>query len=199
MLAVAGRAWGDRVSPDGRAIEYVLPAGPDLPETRFVWKVPERLNTIERNRARAHHLGITWQRIALDCDVALHLLARGERHVWSPHTVPDRAIGAGFWEASRGALGHWMTLAGGLVENYQIITPSSFNASPRDPWGRPGPYEEAAISTPILEEFDREEDFAGIDLMRAIRSFDPCMPCAVHLHTGDVCRTRDVVSCGCGI
>jgi hydrogenase large subunit len=79
-----------------------------------------------------------------------------------------------------------------------MITPSAFNASPRDPWGRPGPYEEAALNTPILEECRGEEDFMGLDLMRAVRSFDPCMPCAVHMHTGSAVVTRDVVSCACG-
>jgi hydrogenase large subunit len=72
-------------------------------------------------------------------------------------------------------------------------------ASPTDPFANPGPYEEAARNTPLLEEYTDEEDFSGIDILRGIRSFDPCMPCTVHLHSdrqADVI-TEDVTSCGC--
>jgi hydrogenase large subunit len=71
-------------------------------------------------------------------------------------------------------------------------------ASPQDPLGVPGPYEEAVINTPILEEFTRGEDFTGIDILRAIRSFDPCMPCTVHLYAGDRVLHRDATTCMCG-
>jgi hydrogenase large subunit len=127
----------------------------------------------------------------------LELYRRGERRVWRRHQIPEHGIGAGFWEAARGALAHWLTIERGLVGNYQIITPSAFNASPRDPWGRPGPYEEAVLNTPILEEFADDDSFTGLDLMRVVRSFDPCMPCAVHVDTGSTVVTRDVVSCAC--
>lgn len=200
MLALKGAAaqWNGTLQPTGKGVAFTLPRGPDLPELPCEWKVPARLNTIERNRARVYHLGITWLQVMLDCQRGLALLARGERRVWTRSTIPHQGIGAGFWEASRGALGHWITLDGQAVKNYQMITPSAFNASPRDPWGRPGPYEEAAMNTPILEEFDRAEDFIGLDVMRTVRSFDPCMPCAVHMDTGDGIVTRDVVSCICG-
>jgi hydrogenase large subunit len=68
----------------------------------------------------------------------------------------------------------------GRIANYQILTPSTWTASPRDLFGVPGPVEEAVINTPILEEFERPEEFTGIDILRAIRSFDPCLSCAVH-------------------
>ena len=199
LLALAGRAelWQDRVQPTGDAVEFTLPQGAELPEMRFRWRVPQRLNTIERNRARAYHLGITWLEIVLECERALVLYGHGERRVWTRSSIPDEGVGAGFWEAARGALAHWVTIDKKLVANYQIITPSAFNASPRDPWGQPGPYEEAALNTPILEEFNSEEDFSGLDLMRAVRSFDPCMPCAVHMDTGHRSVLRNVVSCSC--
>ncbi|HVL68247.1 MAG TPA: nickel-dependent hydrogenase large subunit [Vicinamibacterales bacterium] len=198
MLALRGRPWADAVHPTGRSIEYTLPADARRGEMRCEWHIPQRLNTLERNRARAQHLGITWWRVVQECEAGLTLLRQGHRRVWSPHQLPDRGIGAGFWEAARGALGHWLLIEGRNIGNYQIITPSSFNASPRDPWGRPGPYEEAAIRTPITEEFRSESEFVGVDVMRAVRSFDPCMPCAVHMHTGGGVVTREVVSCGCG-
>ena len=199
MLALKGAAaqWDGMLQPTGRSVAYTLPRGRDLPALSFEWKIPSRLNTIERNRARAHHLGITWLQVAMDCERGLRLLDAGERRVWSRSEIPERGIGAGFWEASRGALGHWITLDRQVVKNYQIITPSAFNASPRDPWGRPGPYEEAALNTPIIEEF-KDGAFIGLDVMRTVRSFDPCMPCAVHMDTGEGIVTRDVVSCICG-
>jgi hydrogenase large subunit len=72
-------------------------------------------------------------------------------------------------------------------------------ASPHDPFGQPGPYETAALNTPILEEFNRAEDFTGIDILRSIRSFDPCMPCAAHIMADDHLIIRDATSCACGI
>jgi hydrogenase large subunit len=71
-------------------------------------------------------------------------------------------------------------------------------ASPMDPFGVPGPYEEARINTPILEEFGRAKDFTGIDILRTIRSFDPCMPCMVHLYAGGRVLHRDATTCICG-
>jgi hydrogenase large subunit len=72
-------------------------------------------------------------------------------------------------------------------------------ASPLDPFGVPGPYEEAVLNTPLLEEFERPEQFTGIDILRTIRSFDPCMPCTVHLYAGGRVWHRDATSCACGL
>ncbi len=94
---------------------------------------------------------------------------------------------------------HYLQLKDGVLANYQILTPSTWMASPRDPFGQPGPYERAALNTPILEEFDRPEDFKGIDILRTIRSFDPCMPCAAHITVGDRLIIRDATSCACGV
>ena len=58
------------------------------------------------------------------------------------------------------------------------------NASPRDSFGTPGPYEDAVQNTPIFEE-NNEENFKGIDIMRTVRSFDPCLPCGVHMYLGN--------------
>ena len=51
----------------------------------------------------------------------------------------------------------------------------------KTPWGAPGPYEQSVLNTPIVEtNFKSEEDFKGIDILRSLRSFDPCMPCTTH-------------------
>jgi hydrogenase large subunit len=82
------------------------------------------------------------------------------------------------------------------------VTPSTINARPRTPWGEPGPYEQAVLNTPIIESnFEDEEGFKGIDILRAIRSFDPCMPCTTHVMVegSDRVITREVTTCACGI
>jgi hydrogenase large subunit len=83
--------------------------------------------------------------------------------------------GIGLSEAPRGALGHWAKIVNGKIDRYQIITPTCWNASPRDDSGAPGPMEQALIGTPVS---DPEKP---IEALRVIHSFDPCLSCAVHL------------------
>jgi hydrogenase large subunit len=92
-----------------------------------------------------------------------------------------------------------MELDKGVVVNYQIITPSTVNASPMDAWDKHGPYEEAVLNTPILEEFDKPENYKGIDLLRTLRSFDPCMPCTTHIYAGEHKVVREINTCACGV
>ena len=91
---------------------------------------------------------------------------------WEP---PAQGQGAGFYEAPRGALGHWVKVKDGTVENYQAIVPSTWNASPRDEHGVRGQYEEALIGAPIPDPDN------PLNAVRIVRSFDPCLACAVHL------------------
>ncbi len=85
------------------------------------------------------------------------------------------------------------------MSNYQIVTPSTINASPRDVWGNLGPYEEAVMATPILEEFTKPEDYKAVDVLRTLRSFDPCMPCTTHVYAGDHVVSREINTCACGV
>jgi hydrogenase large subunit len=98
--------------------------------------------------------------------------------------VPDEAIGCGFHEAVRGVLSHHLVIKGKKIENYHPYPPTPWNASPRDSFGTRGPYEDAVTGTPIFEENGRDK-FKGIDIMRTVRSFDPCLPCGVHLYLGE--------------
>ena len=98
--------------------------------------------------------------------------------------MPDEAISCGFTEAVRGVLCHHMVIRGGKIANYHPYPPTPWNGSVRDSYGTPGPYEDAVQNTPIFEE-NRQENFKGIDIMRAVRSFDPCLPCGVHMYMGD--------------
>ena len=80
----------------------------------------------------------------------------------------------GLCQVTRGALGHWLRLEGGRITHYQIITPSAWNASPRDQRGGRGPCEQALLGTPLP---DAENPAA---LGHVVRSFDPCLVCTVH-------------------
>ena len=102
------------------------------------------------------------------------LLERREYPFYSTvKSIPD-GEGAGMIQAARGALGHWVKIQDGKIAHYQIITPTSWNGSPRDERGARGAWEEALIGTPIRNIKDPVE--AG----HVVRSFDPCLVCAVH-------------------
>jgi hydrogenase large subunit len=96
----------------------------------------------------------------------------GER--WDPATWPYRARGFGFTEAPRGALGHWVVIEDGRIANYQMVVPTTWNASPRDDQGRPGGYEAALVGIKLARA-----DVA-LEALRTVHSFDPCLACAVH-------------------
>ena len=98
-----------------------------------------------------------------------------EGPVYEPPTIPDAATSVGLTEASRGALGHWLGIADGAISHYQVITPTTWNVSPRDNKGVLGPLEEALLGTPV------ENADEPIEVMRVIHSFDPCLDCAAHV------------------
>ena len=94
---------------------------------------------------------------------------------WEPTSWPQRAQGFGFMEAPRGALGHWIVIENGKTANYQMVVPTTWNATPRDPTGQLGAYESSLIGTPM------EKPEWPLEILRTIHSFDPCMACAIHL------------------
>ena len=122
---------------------------------------------------------------------ALAELHAGRTKTWTDFKVPDEAIGCGFHEAVRGVLSHHVVIRDGKIANYHPYPPTPWNANPRDIYGTPGPYEDAVQNTPIFEE-NGPDKFKGIDIMRAVRSFDPCLPCGVHMYLGNgkVLETR---------
>ena len=90
------------------------------------------------------------------------------------YTIPDEAKGVGLTDAARGALGHWIEIKEQKIANYQCVVPTTWNASPRDEKGNPGPIEQAIIGTKIK---DKDNPF---EIVRIVRSFDPCLGCAIH-------------------
>ena len=95
--------------------------------------------------------------------------------VYNTSTTPAIASGIGMTEAARGALGHWLQISGSKISSYQIITPTAWNASPKDDTGKYGPIEQALIGTPV------KDTTQPVEVLRVIHSFDPCLACSVHL------------------
>jgi hydrogenase large subunit len=192
------------MSATGSSMRFLIPKG-ESGEREVEWHVPERWNAFERNRGRAYHYLFS-QLVALESLLeAYKLMKQGETRVAALNpdelekAIPmDERRSVGWWGAGRGWLTHHLVMDKGKLTNYQICTPSTINASPRDPWGQPGPYEEAVMNTPIIEDVSDASRFTSIDMLRTIRSFDPCMPCTTHAYTGDGEVVRDVNTCSCG-
>ncbi len=130
---------------------------------------PVSVSVMDRHRARAAET----LKIA---DAMLDWLnGLGTSAVYTRALTPSTGEGIGLTEAPRGALGHWLRISSGRVANYQVLTPTCWNASPRDARGVPGPIEQALIGTPV------EDAAAPVEVLRVIHSFDPCLACAVHV------------------
>jgi hydrogenase large subunit len=95
---------------------------------------------------------------------------------WEPDTWPAESKGVGMSEAPRGALAHWIVIKDKKIDNYQLVVPSTWNASPRDNKGQMSAYESALLGTPV------KNPEQPLEILRTIHSFDPCIACAVHLY-----------------
>lgn len=98
---------------------------------------------------------------------------------FKPEMWPTKAMGVGHTEAPRGALAHWIVIEDQKIANYQLVVPSTWNASPRDKDGNPSAYEAALKDTPVADINQ------PVEILRTIHSFDPCLACAVHLYDED--------------
>ncbi len=175
---------GGYIKATGNSVKINLPKTTLKPEMNLEWKVPKWSNALERDRARTYFQAYSAM-VALYClERALDEIHAGHTKTWSEFSVPKEAIGCGFHESVRGVLSHHMVIENGKIANYHPYPPTPWNASPRDIYGTPGPYEDAIQGTPIFEE-NGPENFKGIDIMRAVRSFDPCLPCGVHMYLGE--------------
>jgi hydrogenase large subunit len=111
--------------------------------------------------------------------VKMRQTATFNREKWEPASWAPKCEGVGLTEAPRGALAHWIKINDRKIENYQLVVPSTWNASPRDGKGQRSAYEQSLIGTPVanLEQ--------PIEILRTVHSFDPCIACAVHLYDPD--------------
>ncbi len=184
VTALAGRVTTPYVeAPGDGGVRIRLPRTAHMPEAEFEWRVPQWSNTIERDRARTYFQAYSAAMAFHFLDQAMAEVSAGRLAVWTPFEVPEEAVSCGFHEAVRGMLSHHMVIRDGRIANYHPYPPTCWNASPRDSFGTAGPYEDAVQGSPIFEE-NGPDEFKGIDVMRTVRSFDPCLPCGVHLYLG---------------
>ena len=188
------------VQATGNSVKMQLPKTVSLPEMELEWKVPQWANTIERDRARAYYIAYVVAMAFWVVEQAFERIGQGDVKTFQEFEVPDEAIGCGFHEAVRGVLSHHLVIRDGKIANYHPYPPTPWNASPRDSYGTPGPYEDAVQGMPIFEE-NGQDDFKGIDIMRTVRSFDPCLPCGVHMFLGNgrVIEQRHAPMMGLGV
>ncbi len=103
-------------------------------------------------------------------------ILKGDDTTYNPAQFPNHeVVGVGMHEAPRGTLTHWVAINKGVFSNYQAVVPTTWNASPRDQKGVPGPYESSLLANPVA---DPEKP---LEVLRTVHSFDPCMACACHM------------------
>jgi hydrogenase large subunit len=181
--ALAGKVNTPFVQSTGHSVKIQLPKTPNTPDTELEWRIPQWSNAIERNRARVYFIAYAAAMAMHFVDQGLQEVRAGNTKVFENFDVPDEAIGCGFHEAVRGVLSHHVVIRDRKIANYHPYPPTPWNGSPTDSYGTPGPYEDAIAGQPIFEE-NGPDAFRGIDVMRAVRSFDPCLPCGVHMYVG---------------
>jgi hydrogenase large subunit len=146
---------------------------------------PEALfSTLGRIAARGMETVLIARRLSYWYDALVARIKGGDTRTfngekWDPAKWPHKAQGYGYLDAPRGALGHWLQIADGKIARYQCVVPSTWNCSPRDGKGQPGPYEAALMDRHPLAKPDQP-----LEILRTIHSFDPCMACGVHVLDG---------------
>jgi quinone-reactive Ni/Fe-hydrogenase large subunit len=135
-------------------------------------------STVGRTAARAIETELMADVMLEWADELAANVAAGDLKTWTEFdfdNVSKDAQGYGLAEAPRGALGHWVKIKDGRIENYQAVVPSTWNAAPRDHKNRMGAYEAALIGTKVADVKQ------PLEILRTIHSFDPCIACAVHI------------------
>jgi hydrogenase large subunit len=141
-------------------------------------------STLGRTAARGLETRLAVRWLAEEYDRLIANLKAGDSNTadtsrWDPKTWPADTKGFGVEEAPRGALGHWIHIRDGKIANYQIVVPSTWNASPKDGKGQRGAYEAALVGTPMADPK------RPVEILRTIHSFDPCLACATHVTSPD--------------
>jgi Ni,Fe-hydrogenase I large subunit len=138
------------------------------------------VSTLGRIAARAIEAQVLVESMGMWVDALADGMARRDYRIqdtskWDPATWPADCFGAGFHEAPRGSLGHWVHIKDGKIAKYQCVVPSTWNAGPRDAKGQAGPYEASLVGTPVAKPEQ------PLEILRTVHSFDPCMACGVHV------------------
>ena len=162
--------YGDKVVQTGPLAELLI-AGDDLIAALYA---AEGGSAWLRQFARV-------RRVAFEFLHARRMLDELAANIGGPHIVaPAKADetdgeGYGLMMAARGALGHWVKIKNGVIQKYQIVTPTAWNASPRDSEGQPGHWEQSLVGIPVEDPDD------PVEIGHVIRSHDPCLVCTVHM------------------
>jgi hydrogenase large subunit len=163
-----------------QAVELV-----DMTLNRLAVPAEALFSTLGRTAARTLETKIVADAMQVWYDNLIENIKSGDTDtfndaLWDPSSWPSRCQGAGYMEAPRGALGHWVVIEDGKIANYQAVVPSTWNAGPRDVKGRPGAYEAA-----LQDNHQLVDARQPVEILRTIHSFDPCIACAVHLNDPD--------------
>jgi hydrogenase large subunit len=132
-------------------------------------------SSLGRHVARCIRTAMLSELASKHFDLLVNNVAKGDTTIHVPPQFPTGTIeGVGTHEAPRGTLSHWVVVKNGKIDNYQAVVPTTWNASPRDEHGAPGPYEASLMNNPIANPE------MPLEVLRTVHSFDPCMACAVH-------------------
>src|SRR3954451_4161917 len=141
--ALAGLVKTPYVQATGNSVRIQLPKTSNFGPTEYEWKIPKWANTIERDRARGYFIAYAAALAVWFLEKAMERIQTGDVKTFQDFKVPEEAIGCGFHEAVRGVLSHHLVIRDKKIANYPPSPPTPWNASPRDRYGTPGPYEDA--------------------------------------------------------
>jgi len=139
--------------------------------------IPALRSVLGRHAARAIECDVIADKMVNWINALQTTSATGE--TYRHREIPRTGSGYGLTEAPRGALGHWITIEGKKIANYQCVVPTTWNARPRDVNEEVGPIEKALEGIQLPN--DTESASARVKVGRIVRSFDPCIACAVHI------------------
>ncbi|MDE5689044.1 MAG: nickel-dependent hydrogenase large subunit [Paramuribaculum sp.] len=139
----------------------------------------------------AEYLGLCYNKLIDNIKAGDESMFNGSK--WQPDTWPQDCMGFSLNEAPRGALAHYAHITNKKISNYQMVVPTTWNASPRDPNSKRSAFEESVIGTPVAG-FAPDSPEMALSIVRTLHSFDPCMACAVHLYdeNGTVVHKIDI-------
>ncbi|HVZ76761.1 MAG TPA: nickel-dependent hydrogenase large subunit, partial [Gemmatimonadaceae bacterium] len=149
-------------------------------------------STLGRTAARGIETVLLARRLGVWYDQLVSRIKAGDtatftKDKWDPEHWPATARGYGPLDAPRGALGHWVEITDHRISRYQCVVPTTWNASPRDDKGQPGPYEAALTDNHPLANPEQP-----LEILRTVHSFDPCIACGVHVLDAQGCEVTEV-------
>ena len=173
----------EQVDTSAAIINKTFPKALGMPETQYTLKqlLP---STIGRTLGRALESQYCAEMMYDDFKELVANIKAGDISTanvdkWDPSTWPKEAKGVGTVAAPRGALGHWIRIKDGRIENYQCVVPTTWNGSPRDNKGQIGAFEASLMNTPMANPEQ------PVEILRTLHSFDPCLACSTHVMSPD--------------